>query len=1005
MFCSLRIKIFYCILLVSASVKLFAQPYTSIDVTKDKPKEYENRQLRAEKTNDIKYTRPIKFYQNMVTHYNYWFNGNTKINDIISSAKDMHKDDYSSELLSFYNYSLDATAGQKVQLDSVIYKCNAGILLHDLRNDWIDDMYLLLGKAYLFKKQFDSAHHVFQYINYIYAPKDEGYDLPIGSNSTNNSGVFTVSSAEKTNKFKRAFVNPPVRNESLLWLARNYLEQNKTNEATSLIEILKTDPNFPPRLQSTLTELSAYNYYLQGIYDSSANNLKKCLQQNASDVNERARWEFLCGQMYRLASQNSLALEMFYNSMRHAVDPYMEAYSRLNIVGLYASNNQQNAITNNLIELYKLAKKAKYQDYRDIIYYAAAILEKQQNNIPAAIADLNKGIEYSAGNEEQKQKNLLLLSDIYYGQANFNLAYENYNKINTSLLNAKDKNRVTELKSALKTIVDNSNKIQLQDSLLYLASMPEQARLAAVKKTYKQLRKEKGLATAKDEDDNFDFEGWNRLANLSTSVSFANSSGADFYFHNTTARQQGYTNFKMLWGNRPNVDNWQRQSAIKSTTNVPAAITNLSDVDNEVKHATSTKENEPASMQTMLSNIPLTGDKIKAANDVVANALFDNAQTFQNKLEEYPSAIQVYTTLLMRYPDYKNEEKAMFNLAYCFLTTGNNAAFDSVKDVLNKKHPDGIYTYRINKGEVLNNNDSSVSVGTFTKDYISRKYNEIYNLFIEGNFADAKEEKLVADKSFGKRYWTPQLAFIEAIYYVTQKDDSDAVNRLQHIIQTFPQSPIADKAATMLDVLKRKNEIISYLTNLQIDNSTIDFVERRIDYDSNATAKAAPRHIIVDSVMAPVTPVAKQNLPVVINNAKPLNVVDSGFVFNPADTHYVMLVLNKVDEVYVNETKNAFNRFNQQQYPNQKINAGQIKKAEPYNLLLIGPFENAVDALNYFDKTKPVISTRIIPWLTKEKYSLSFIGNANFEKIKTAKDVEAYSIFIQKIFPDRFSQN
>ena len=63
---------------------------------------------------------------------------------MLDRAKNVHKDDYSN-LLPFYNYDLKTTAGDKAELDSVIYKAKTGIVLHDLRNDWIDDLYLLVG--------------------------------------------------------------------------------------------------------------------------------------------------------------------------------------------------------------------------------------------------------------------------------------------------------------------------------------------------------------------------------------------------------------------------------------------------------------------------------------------------------------------------------------------------------------------------------------------------------------------------------------------------------------------------------------------------------------------------------------------------------------------------------------------------------------------------------------------------------------------------------------------
>ena len=64
------------------------------------------------------------------------------------------QDDY-SKLLSYYPYNLENTASQTSELDSVIYKSTAGILIHDLRTDWVDNLYFLIGKSYYYKKDFD----------------------------------------------------------------------------------------------------------------------------------------------------------------------------------------------------------------------------------------------------------------------------------------------------------------------------------------------------------------------------------------------------------------------------------------------------------------------------------------------------------------------------------------------------------------------------------------------------------------------------------------------------------------------------------------------------------------------------------------------------------------------------------------------------------------------------------------------------------------------------------
>ena len=80
-------------------------------------------------------TFPGDFLQNTITHYNFYFNTNNKLNDVLARAKAQFKEDY-TQLLPFYNYTLETTARDKRNLDSVIDKVNSAILLHDLRNSW-----------------------------------------------------------------------------------------------------------------------------------------------------------------------------------------------------------------------------------------------------------------------------------------------------------------------------------------------------------------------------------------------------------------------------------------------------------------------------------------------------------------------------------------------------------------------------------------------------------------------------------------------------------------------------------------------------------------------------------------------------------------------------------------------------------------------------------------------------------------------------------------------------
>ena len=76
--------------IVSVPLLLFqykgnAQAFTTIEL--NKPPKYENRTLPAETTPLSKISRTKKFYQNTVSHYNYYFNANKKIAEVLEKGK------------------------------------------------------------------------------------------------------------------------------------------------------------------------------------------------------------------------------------------------------------------------------------------------------------------------------------------------------------------------------------------------------------------------------------------------------------------------------------------------------------------------------------------------------------------------------------------------------------------------------------------------------------------------------------------------------------------------------------------------------------------------------------------------------------------------------------------------------------------------------------------------------------------------------------------------------
>ena len=967
---------FFCMLLGLIAFRANSQPNSTIEL--NKPERYQNKLLKAEKSEFTKFNTAKRLYNNMVSQYNYFFNANVKLEEILAAAKENFKEDY-TQLLPFYNYSLDQTAEDN-SIDTIIYKCTAGILLHDLRSDWVDQFYLLLGKAYMLRKDFDSATMVFKYINYAFGPKDDGYDVLIGSNETNKNGIFSISTSEKRNIWKKISSPRPTRNESLLWQVRNNIEENKLTEAESLLELIRSDKLFPTRLKTDWYEMEAYLQYTKETYDSAAHFIIKALN-NAENRSEKARWEYLAAQLLTITGKKANAIAMFDKSISHAIDPVMEVYARLNIVSL-AAENKDNSLQENLNQLLLMAKKDKYEGYKNIIYAAAAEIELKRNNYAAVEQLLLKSIQSTEGDESFKQQCFLKLADVSFTNKNFITAAKYYDSIQISLLKETDQKRIAFRKPPVDTIALNLTTIILEDSLQKIAKMPFEERTIFLKNLLKKWRKEKGL---KENETEVSYGG-NLIADNSNDL--FKSTGNDFYFNSSSLKSKGLSEFKAKWGNRPNIDNWRRQTAVeRSFTNTISPETSL----NTDKKNAGKSENKDASIESLMENIPLTQDAKQSSNQKIMNALMSNGYVFQYYLEDYPSAIEAYESMRKRFPDSTVSEDLLFHLNNCYNKVGAYAKADSIIRRLEKEYPNGKFTKKLTAAPIKKRKNPATDA-----------YDNIYQTFLSGRFEEALQKKNEADSLYGKNFKNPQLMFVEAIYYIKQKQDSIAIHRLTNIVSLFSQTDIANKAATMINVLKKRTEIEAYLTNLEVERQP-EIETRKVDL--NNTNIAQTDRIKKDAIPSPVNKELSKNMAIneaaIIKPAVQL-IENDTYQFNEADTQYAAVILTKVDRMFVNEAKNAFNRFNQEKFYGERIALNITPLNDDVQLILFGPFDNAGLATNFVDQTKPSTSSRILPWLTADKYSFSIISPSNLELLLKKKNIEAYQKMLLELLPGKF---
>ncbi|MFM6924579.1 MAG: tetratricopeptide repeat protein, partial [Ferruginibacter sp.] len=952
--------LFIILILCGFCISALAQPTWTIDPfgKEKKPEKFENRKLGSEKTADKKFTVVRNAYQNNITHYNYYFNANNRVNAVIERAKLSLKDDYTN-LLAFYPYTLENTASQKTQLDSVIYGSTAGILLHDLRNDWIDNMYMLIGKAYYFRKDFDSALMTFQFINYNLFPrkrKNDDDDRIVGSNS------ISIASKEKRNILQKLTALPPSRNDAILWLARTLIEQNEFAESGSLINTLQVDPNLPKRLRNDLDEVAAYWFFKQGIFDSTATHLEKALS-TADSKQDKSRWEFLLGQLYERNGNFDKASSYYDKASKHTVDPLMDIHARLNDAKMLRTSGNPKELDKAIDNLSKMGRRDKYEAYRDIVYYSAGDLSLQKPDTNAAIAFFQKSLKYNQDNINYKNRAFLKLGDIAYSRKQYRLAAAMYDSLQSggsdSVLNLQI-SLIQGRKEALIKIATAISIIEKEDSVQRIALMPAAERDDYIKKIVRRLRKEKGY---KDEGgsgfaDNSPFANNN---NQPVDLFEKNNTKGEWYFNNNSLKSRGFNEFKTKWGARNNVDNWRRKADAQTVINPTKPVAGGDNKNGKdggkpgAKNAGATPA-EDISYESLIKDVPLTEEKLAASNDAIAENMIVLAKAYQNDLEEYQMAADTYEDYLKRFPNRLLEGEVYLNLYFCYTKLGLKDKAAHYKDLLNNNFANTV------SGKKLNNPSGADPKGKNPE--ATKLYEEIYNLFIEGNFEKAVAEKKKADSLYGVTYWTPQLLYIEALQNVKNRNDSAAIQGLQLIINNNPASPLKQKAETMIDVLKRRAEIEKYLTNLEVTRAQ------------------------ENQLSAPVTPPPAVNKPVAPPVVKdtvakaPAPLTSGPFVMAVNAPHHVIMILNKVDQVYTSEARNALIRYTKENFYGQPININKDVLDADNNLLVITSFPDAAAAMVYYNKIKKDAAAEI-SWLPANKYSFLIITEANLQLLKT----------------------
>lgn len=845
-----------------------------------------------------------RVFHNLTSHYNAYFLADTKIKEAENQVLENYKEDYTQVLPVFIPIDSTTIQGRKVSLDSARELSSKAIDWHRI-SKWVDDSYFLIGKIDYLQARTDDAKNAFRYVNSQSKDKD-------------------------------------LRHKALISLLRLYIDQQAIEDANFTIDYLSKETEISTENTFELYKTLAYYYETRADQNGVIGALDRAVNYT-SDKKERSRLYFILAQRYQREGIDALAFDYFQKSLE-GNPPYERAF----FATLYA---QQVAELNASKDLKKvrnyyegLYEDPKNKDLKDVVLFERALFEEKQNDIPLTLQLLHQAAKESGSIPRLKGYIYQKLADIKFNQFKDYRATKYYLDSALTFIKTEDPvaKQLTEKKTSLDTYVFHFERIEKNDSLIQLASLPEEEQVLRAQK-FIEAEKQR-LAELKDKS-----ETPKPTSIFDNLLAFGDKgTGSTFYFDNSNALQQGAIEFVRTWGNRPLQDNWRRKADLS------LAASQLPNSDGPIAlqegNASSDSTNIP-SVETLLSSIPKSPEQLEKSNSELEESYFELGKVLYLQLKEPKRSQQYLERLVQQYPKTVKKPEA-----YYLLYLGQKELmgdFNTYTQLLNLEFPESPYTFSVNNPEASVGNKASLES--------AKGYEQAYEAYYAGNYTQARELIFATLEKYPLTRNTEKLLLLNAMVSGKLESKEQFKSKLVAFIQNSKEAELLTLAKAMLQPL---------LSQEELDKKT----------------NSAPS--VGESLT---TPKESEKEKISENEAK-----KSPYKATDDQTHIFVLALSPTDVETAKNLMSDLETFHSQSFGNSRLRTGNMDLSADHSIYIISPFSDAEKALNYLNLFQEKFTS--IGLMEEVKNKAFFISIENFQVLNRTKDLEEYRQFFTSTY-------
>lgn len=879
-----------------------------------------------------------KFYHNTTAKYNGYFNADVLLTESVLQLESDHQDNYNQILPLYKIMAHDNPSFKSADLDKAIEKVSVVATLHE-PSQWVDDCYVLLGKAQFIKQDYESAQNTFEFFLEEFNPVNIRRKKLANSSTKKSKKKSSKKSSKKRSSKKRkkkksnskkkeaakkeqaekvdddtTWGHESVYEEGALWLAKTYIAREKFALAEYQLQKLDNSPLTPKSVKAEIPVVRALSNIDQKKYTIAISELNKAIILEKKKVN-RARLIFIASQINHMIGNSEEAYAGFEKVVKMKPGYEMEFNAKLNLAKSGYQAGRETA-DQAIKKLNKMSKEDKNKEYLGQIYFTLADIKLNNGRQKEGISDLKSSLVYNTNNDAQRIESYYKLASLYYTNEDYVSSKFYYDSTATIMKDNDERfKEVNNYSKNLKEIAENLIVIQETDSLLAISAMTKEEQKALAAKI-KRAALEKKIEAEKSAKASV-----NQLTAKSGAAGAlkAGAKPSAFFAYNPQKVRKGEIDFRKRWGSRNLEDNWRRSNRSSSI---------LDEIDERDLEYVDISDEE---VRTILKNVPSNPVQLESAHQKIRTALFELGVLFRDRIENYEKSVESLEDLRKRYPSSDKEPDALYYLHLSHKDLGNAGKSQEYFNQLISKYPETTYAQSLTNPDYLKEFQSEESK-------LISYYNETYEIFQEGRHAQAKLRISEVENLFGKNELSAKFDLIDAMCIGSLEGKEAYEIALKNVITRHNNTPEQARAREILRFLKG-------------DKSAFDaalYEEAKEDFE------------IQDDKL-----------------------------------HYIAIILFSDSEKDLQDSKISISNYNREFHKLKKLNTSHIflNKSDQTQLILVRKFANKEKAMTYY---KEVMKNKADYIKHDFDYNIYAVTQKNYREIIKQRSIDKYNSFFAK---------